>query len=115
MFVSDSYLEKWATAPGRAVKVAATGLAPGNAAINVDDPDDTCLSILHCDENPDDTPDAELFDTKGVRRTFVTPMRDGDAIEDVAYRFEGLIKPTDLRTWYRKKIGLDRGKKPIAA
>lgn len=78
----------------------------GGPSITIDDAVGTYLSVVHRDAYTDD----ERFDLPTgaeKRSTFVVPMVGPDVVGSIGYRFPGLIMLADLRTWYRRKLGIN--------
>ena len=70
------------------------------AAIGIDDPDGTSLSVNYSDEYVDDEP-WDIKEGTAKRWTFVVVKRGAETVGSVGYEFPGLIKLEDLRAWYR--------------
>lgn len=101
MNVDEDYLNRFATqVRGKPAEVTLNGYeASGTHVTSIDDPDGTYLSVRYADEY--ESPyDAVVGADK--RSTFVVAKRGADAVGAVGFRFAGLIKLDDLRTWYRK-------------
>lgn len=74
--------------------------------INVDDEDGTWLAVSYRDDYPSDTP-WDIKEGADKRETFVIVHRIDGVVGSIGYRFAGLIKLDDLRSWYRRQKGLD--------
>ena len=71
---------------------------PGNPVIATDDGYGTNLDVIYADRNDEtaESPDPAL------RSTFVIPKRGNEPHGQYGYLFEGLVKPDDIRAWYRE-------------
>lgn len=76
-----------------------------SSSITLDLPPDSnlpqAISIIHRDENPDDSELWELDD--GKRQTLVIPQPPAG----IGYLFAGLLAPADARLWCRNRLGFE--------
>lgn len=108
MQVTEDYLKRFATqVRGKPAEITLNGYEqPATRVINIDDEVGTYLAISYRDDYPSDTP-WDIQEGTDKRETFVIVRRGADAVGSVGYRFAGLITMDDLRSWYRRREGLD--------
>lgn len=104
MNVDEKYLERFAVQiHGKPSEFAVNGYEqPNTHAIAVDDGDaGTYLAVIYKDdyESPYDT-----VEGSEKRETVVIVKRGSETVRSVGYRFAGLIKLDNLRTWYRQEF-----------
>jgi hypothetical protein len=109
MQITQAYLERFATQVRKPAEIPLNGYEqPGTHAISIDDPDSTFLSVSYRDDYPSDAP-WDIKEGAEMRETFMIVKRGADTVGSIGYRFAGLIKLDDLRSWYRKREGLTDG------
>lgn len=108
MMVTEQYLERFATqVRGKPSEIALNGYEQSAShVISIDDPDGTYLAVQYRDDYPSDQP-WDVKDGADKRETFVVVKRGADTVGSVGYRFAGLIKLDDLRSWYRRREGME--------
>lgn len=116
MQVTTDYLDAFAVGPAGHVEIPLNGweMFAGAGTINIDDPEDHKLIVVHWDEWPS-WREAIAAAATDKRWTFVTVMKDGATVGAVGYEFPGLVRLDDLRSWYRNRLGLADDKAPEAA
>ncbi len=116
MFVSEKYLNRFKLAfadPADLLalepeEITLSGFEQAaSSAITLDPPEGSdlphAISIIHRDENPDDSELWELDD--GKRQTLVIPQPPAG----IGYLFAGLLAPADARLWCRNRLGFEAG------
>lgn len=108
MQVTEQYLTRFATqVRGKPAEIPLNGYEqPATRVINVDDPEGSYLAVSYRDDYPAESP-WDIQEGTDKRETFVIVRRGADAVGSVGYRFAGLITMDDLRSWYRRREGLD--------
>lgn len=106
MNVDETYLKHFATqVRGKPAEIALNGYEqPWTHVINIDDPDGTYLGVTYRDDYGSVY---EAVAGADKRETFVVVRRGADSVGSIGYRFAGLITLDDLRSWYRRKEGVE--------
>lgn len=107
MQITTEYLDAFAIETTEPIEIPLNGweMFAGAGTINIDDPEEHGLMVLHWDDWPS-WRDAIASPGVEKRWTLVTVTKAGQATGEIGYEFPGLIKLGDLRAWYRDKLGI---------
>lgn len=108
MQITEKYLKTFATRIyGKPAEIQLNGYeAPATHVISIDDENETSLAVTYRDDYPSDEQWLIKEGTEN-RETFVIVQRHAETVGSVGYRFAGLIELDDLRSWYRRREGLE--------
>lgn len=107
MQITPEYMERFAVPIAdepRELQLIGWEMEP-NASVSLDDPEGRSLAVNHWDEWPT-RHQWDIREGTEKRWTFVIVTNEAGIAGDTGYEFPGLIKLEDLRTWYRRKLGL---------